>query len=53
MPEVTLDSNKLIQAMKDAGWKENEAGTVYHPDCDSFSSWEEAIIACIQVASNV
>jgi oligoribonuclease (3'-5' exoribonuclease) len=41
----------LIQHMQDCGWSvHDESGLIYNGD-KSFVSWQEAIMACIEVAS--
>lgn len=44
---------KLIEVMKNAGWMELPSGQIHHSEIATCGSWEEAITACIEVASGV
>jgi hypothetical protein len=43
---------KLIETMKKFGWQELPNGQVHHPEFATCGSWEEAMLACIEVASD-
>ncbi len=44
----------IIDKMKACGWSENQiTGTVSHCTGMSFNSWQDALFACIEVASEV
>lgn len=58
------DMQDLIEAMKRAGWAEAPGGGVWlnddgsvrnivHPSGLAFPTWKDAILACIEVASEV
>jgi hypothetical protein len=51
---VNIDAQALVDRMKACGWKELPDGEVIHPEfIERLSGWQEAIDACIQVASGV
>lgn len=42
---------KIINAMRKCGWSE-VGDRVQHPVHGAFNSWEDAVVACIEVASD-
>lgn len=47
-----MNEANLIECCKACGWEQQEGGLITHESIPvGFSSWEEVIVACIQVAS--